>query len=98
MDDLEVLIKKLGLRRFHLYGQSFGGILAYEFIKRMTEQNIDDYEVLSLILSGTPTSVAMVEAEANRLVNSIKENYDIDDEDDGNNLGELFRKEHQCRT
>jgi len=100
LDDLEILVKKLGLRRFHLYGQSFGGILAYEFVKRIAETNMDQLKVLSVILSGTPTSVPMVEEEANRLIGIIQENNDIleDDNDSGESLGELFRKEHQCRT
>ena len=104
LDDLEILIKKLGLRRFHLYGQSFGGILAFEFLKRVTEQQQSpSFECLSVILSGTPTSVPMVEDVANHLLNNIKEKYkaenDIqDDEEDQVLFGELFRNEHQCRT
>ena len=114
MDDFEILIKKLGLRQFHLYGQSFGGILAYEFVKRMTERNIEEYKCLSVILSGTPTSVPLVENEANHLLELIKEEYEIqgndddDDDDDGDDesnqaavsaaIGEMFRQKHQCRT
>ncbi|EJK60276.1 hypothetical protein THAOC_19400, partial [Thalassiosira oceanica] len=29
VDDLRVLLRKIGVRRFHLYGQSYGGILGY---------------------------------------------------------------------
>merc|ERR1740124_756642 len=65
LDDLELLIKKIGLRRFHLYGQSFGGILAFEYLKRIAERKNDDVECLSVILSSSPCDVAQVEGVAN---------------------------------
>lgn len=95
LEDLELVIKKLNLRRFHLYGQSFGGILAYEFLKRIAERGGEDngYKCLSVVLSSTPTSVALVEAEANRLAGLLK-----DEDDDESTLLERFRRHHQCQT
>lgn len=100
IDDLEAVIKKLGLRRFHIYGQSYGGILAFEYLKRMAEQKgkddgstSDDPEgCLSVIFSSTPTSVELVEASAEGLLDKLKE-----EDDDEETLGERFRLAHQCR-
>lgn len=49
-DDLEVLLKKLGLGRVHLYGQSWGGMLALQYSLDHPER------VISLILSDTAAS------------------------------------------
>jgi len=95
LDDLEFLIHKLGLRQFHLYGQSFGGILAFEYLKRISEgkSNYDDSKCLSVILSSTPTNVSQVETTASQLISSLK-----DEDDDESTLTERFRVEYQCRT
>lgn len=93
LDDLEALLRKLGLRRFHLYGQSFGGILAFEYAKRVAERVEEgDVKCLSVILSSAPTSVAMVEHEANQLVAALGVDNEHDD------VAERFRMAHQCRT
>lgn len=92
VDDLEALLKKLGVRRFHLYGQSFGGILAFEYLKRQAEGKTNTEEgCFSAILSSTPTNVKQVEMEANRLVAALEVT------DDGD-VAETFRLAHQCRT
>lgn len=89
VDDLEVVLKQLSIRRFHLYGQSFGGILAFEYLKRCAQQgrrdHDDDEGCLSVILSSTPTNVRQVEEEAQRLVDALPD-------------PEFFRETHQCRT
>eukprot|EP00978_Attheya_sp_CCMP212_P006017 scaffold13544_cov50-Attheya_sp.AAC.6 len=81
VDDLELLLKKLNVRRFHLYGQSYGGILAFEYCKRVAERkgattnNNNDEEAcccLSVILSSAPTSVSLVETEVHRLLDELK--------------------------
>jgi proline iminopeptidase len=88
IDDLELLLAKVGVRRFHLYGQSFGGILAFEYLKRCAERQkstIDQQGCLSVILSSTPTDVRKVEQEAARMIEQLAK-------------PELFRETHQCRT
>ena len=88
VDDLEIILRKLGVRRFHLYGQSFGGILAFEYLKRVAErdeENAHDEGCLSFILSSTPCSVPQVEQEADRLLANLADPT-------------LFRETHQCRT
>jgi proline iminopeptidase len=95
VDDLEALIKTLGLRKFHLFGHSFGGILGYEFLKRVVERNEADvdYHVLSFIMASAPTSVPLVEAEVQSLVATLLEQDDVDE----STVGELFEREHISR-
>ena len=54
----------LGGGNYHLYGQSWGGLLAYSFLSRPDAGPCP----CSLTLSNSPASVALVEAEANRLI------------------------------
>ena len=97
VDDLEALISKLGIRRFHLYGHSFGGMIAYEFLKRKAEQDKTQEQTgcLSIILSSTPTSIPSIDAEYDRLFQKVKEeNPGKTDEQ----YFELFRRNYMCRT
>eukprot|EP00587_Corethron_hystrix_P000685 CAMPEP_0113303220 /NCGR_PEP_ID=MMETSP0010_2-20120614/3729_1 /TAXON_ID=216773 ORGANISM="Corethron hystrix, Strain 308" /NCGR_SAMPLE_ID=MMETSP0010_2 /ASSEMBLY_ACC=CAM_ASM_000155 /LENGTH=372 /DNA_ID=CAMNT_0000157185 /DNA_START=83 /DNA_END=1201 /DNA_ORIENTATION=+ /assembly_acc=CAM_ASM_000155 len=104
LDDLEVMLKQLNLRKFHLYGQSFGGILAFEYAKRVAERRgsrpSDDAnddngapQCLSVILSSAPTDVKMVEQEADKIVAKLME-----EDDDKSTLAERFRLKCQCRV
>jgi proline iminopeptidase len=113
VDDLELLLKKLNVRLFHLYGQSYGGILAFEYCKRVAERkgdtnNEEECCCLSVILSSTPTSVALVETEVHRLLDELKKDDDETttttneeegtEEEDTKALWERFRIQHQVQT
>ncbi len=97
LDDLEALIAKIGVRKFHLYGQSFGGILAYEYIRRVVERESsgddDGPKCLSMILSSTPCNVKQVEGVANDLITNL-----LEEDPDEATIMERFRINHQCRT
>ncbi|KAL3774088.1 hypothetical protein HJC23_014015, partial [Cyclotella cryptica] len=72
VEDLGKLIAYLGLARFHLLGHSFGGILAYEFIKNKLEEaqslrSSKPPECLSLILANAPCNMRMSLEESARL-------------------------------
>lgn len=102
VEDLKVLLKKLGVRRFHLYGQSYGGILAFEYMKSVannSQDSNDDAKCLSAILSSAPTNVAQVEGEFVRLLDELKKlnKKDNDEELTDAELEELFKVNHQCR-
>ena len=85
--DLKTLLKHLGVRRFHLYGQSYGGILAFEYLKSVamasssssssspTALADDDGECkcLSAILSSAPTNIAELENDFFRLYEELAE-------------------------
>jgi L-proline amide hydrolase len=61
LDELVTLRRELGLERLHLLGQSWGGMLAMEYMLRQPAG------VASLVLSNSLSSTAQWEAEANRL-------------------------------
>ena len=67
---LRAVIADLGLRRYHLYGQSWGGLLACLHLSTPLADGEpeSEAEAISLTLSNTPTSVPLVEAEAVRLI------------------------------
>jgi pimeloyl-ACP methyl ester carboxylesterase len=74
VEDMKALLKLLGVRRFHLYGQSYGGILAFEYLKSVATEGDDDGSApvcLSAILSSAPTNVTAVESEFVRLIQEI---------------------------
>ncbi|GMI06141.1 hypothetical protein TrVE_jg2417 [Triparma verrucosa] len=94
VEDLESLLKSLGVQRFHLYGQSYGGILAFEFLKKIAEgRSSVEAECLSVLLSSSPSDVALVEGEANNLIAQL-----LQEDDDESSVMERFRLKHQCST
>lgn len=102
VQDLQVLLKKLGVRRFHLYGQSYGGILAFEYMKSVASskngsQDDDDAQCLSAILSSAPSNVAQVEEEFVRLLDELQKTHHEKELLTDAQLEELFRTNHQCR-
>jgi len=101
LDDLELLIQKSGLTRFHLYGQSFGGILAFEYMKRIAERNNNDNDnnnnsrikCLSAILSSTPCDVDQVESVAGNLMDIL-----LEEDAEEATVMDRFQARHVCRT
>ena len=69
--------------RYHLYGQSWGGLLAYLLL---STSSVAVSPPLSLTLSNSPASVSLVEAEAARLIKAL----------DGS--AEAFMATHNCRA
>jgi pimeloyl-ACP methyl ester carboxylesterase len=80
------LIAHLKLNQFHLYGHSFGGIVAYEYIKELNELQLhtpplsptainttpSEPELLSVTLCSVPSNVREIEVECKSLVASLK--------------------------
>jgi proline iminopeptidase len=111
LDDLDALLQKLNLPRFHLYGHSFGGILAYEFLKREAQRNETNSRCLSCILSSTPTSIAKLLQSYMKLEQAIVQQLQQQQQQQQQDttiphvssstsisLDEQFRQMHQCRT
>ncbi len=87
VNDLECFIQHLKLKQFHLYGHSFGGIVAYEYSKKQCEShdihtapsNEEEEEgvhdtkptLLSITLCSTPSNLREVEDESKLLVDSF---------------------------
>ena len=86
--DLGVLLRKLGIRRFHLYGHSFGGMIAFEYLKQVAETKgaaDNDNECLSVVLSSTSTSMPIALEEWGKIFKDL-----------GGDMNK-FRSTHQCR-
>ena len=100
---MEHLIIHLNLERFHLYGHSYGGIIAYEYIKRSAENNDMKENIqpktlcLSVSLSSTPCNVRKVDEEAETLLQQFKEQK-MASCAPAEDSAEMFRKTHLCRT
>jgi len=97
LDDLELVIKKSGLNKFHLYGQSYGGILAFEYMKRVAERQSEDDnygpKCLSAILSSTPCDVEQVESAAGDLIAKLME-----EDPQESTAMDRFQARHACRA
>ncbi len=65
VEEVEEIRRKLGLGNFHLYGHSWGGMLAQAYALNH-QKNLK-----SLILSGTTSSVPLLELEGKRLLRSL---------------------------
>ena len=85
VDDLEQLIHHLKLKQFHLYGHSFGGIVAYEFSKRQRDSpnNKTDHadempQLLSMTLSSTPSNLRGVSEESQSLMETLRKRSNSD--------------------
>lgn len=76
-DDLEKLILHLGLKKFHLVGHSFGGLIAFEYVKRLLGNHVatteNDQKCLSLTLSSTPFSIKGAEEESNSTLKKLED-------------------------
>jgi pimeloyl-ACP methyl ester carboxylesterase len=89
VDDLEALFAKWKLSAYHFYGHSWGGILAFEYLKRTRDSNC-----YCVILAGAPTSIPLVEEESKRLLNELVE----EGADDERLAMERFRYKHECQA
>jgi pimeloyl-ACP methyl ester carboxylesterase len=67
LDELDTLRRELGLHEVHLFGWSWGGMLAIEYL--LTEPD----DVASVVLASTPVSIPLFSAEARRLREDLPE-------------------------
>jgi proline iminopeptidase len=101
VEEVEGLRKVLRLGKVHLYGHSWGGMLAQAYALKH-QRNLS-----SLILSGTTSSVPMLEEEARQVVRGLSKSareaiakYEsADDFENPSYLAAIdeFNKKHQCR-
>jgi proline iminopeptidase len=78
----QLLQEEWKLSKYHLLGHSWGGILAFEFLKQQEQQKeMRDSGAsccCSLVLSSTPTSASLIEAESQRLHQEISKDEKVD--------------------
>lgn len=92
VDDLEKIISHIGIKKYHLCGHSFGGLIAFEYVKRVVEKCPKNRECISFILSCTPFSVKGVETESIQVLEKLGDKLTSMD------AMSTFHKNHVCRT
>ena len=107
VQDLDRLLDHWNFSKFHLLGHSFGGILAFEYLKYCQLHNSPEKRdrCQSVILASAPTSAQIVEEEVQRLVQDLNLSGESNaDDGDDNKVGALpknvpkeFREKHECR-
>jgi proline-specific peptidase len=111
VQDLDTLIIALRLSKFHLFGHSFGGILAYEYLKskKVHISSTPSPSCLSLILANTPSNMRISLEESSRIKEEIKHELihdmsslevdeSIKDKSLSKSIKELLHNRHECRT
>lgn len=95
VNDLFAFVKHLQLKKFHILGHSFGGIIGFEFMKRLLSdvEALGETKCLSLSLVSTPFSVKDVDQES-EIVLKCFENENISAQD----ASSLFQKSHVFRV
>mmetsp|Transcript_21911 Transcript_21911/g.36210 ORF Transcript_21911/g.36210 Transcript_21911/m.36210 type:complete len:311 (+) Transcript_21911:107-1039(+) len=86
VNDLIALLDEVKFDNFHLYGHSYGGILAFEYLKKAQPSNC-----LSVTLSSAPSSIPLMHEEWDRLSAEIAKTTPAF------LVKEAFRRVHVCR-
>jgi pimeloyl-ACP methyl ester carboxylesterase len=107
VSDLKQLIRSLDLNKFHILGHSFGGVVAYEYVKSSLEDDDQHHDCLSLTLANTPSNMELSHEESCRLLRLINEEFMLENNDAAGTASDMpvsrivndrFRKRHECRT
>ncbi|CAM9284549.1 unnamed protein product, partial [Heterosigma akashiwo] len=101
------------LRACHLLGHSWGGCLACEAVLGVSHSStgsplipgqdngvfllVPDVELLSVVLSGTPSSIPLVEEEVGRLVEALAASSASQQQGGADPEDSLFKATHYCR-
>lgn len=76
----QLLEEEWKLTKYHLLGHSWGGILAFEFLKQQQQEEEEDGDgdrtkvqacCCSLVFSSTPTSASLIQSESQRLYQKL---------------------------
>lgn len=107
VNDLTEVINSLQIKKYHLLGHSFGGIVAYEFVKSNSNHcdSANSY-CLSLALYSTPTSMRTSLEECSRLEMQVQQDllHLLKDEEIHNDevvsrlVQDRLQKQYECRT
>lgn len=99
--DFASLVSALPIPQFHLFGHSFGGVLAYEYLRGIeattTNHNEKSCECLSVVLSNVPPSVQASTAVCETLLEEICQEMNASDLDQ-QLVQETFSSRHECRV
>ena len=107
VNDLKEVINSLQIKKYHLLGHSFGGIVAYEFVKSNSiPRGCANSCCLSITLYSTPTSIRTSLEECSRLEMQVRQELlhllkdeEINDEEVVSRLvQDRLHKQYECRT
>lgn len=94
VSDFAALIERLPTKQWHLYGHSFGGIVAYEYLVRNLDSSTKS--CLSVVLSNTPVSLALAIDRSTELMRSIR--LELGSGADEKEVQDTFSHRHECRV
>jgi pimeloyl-ACP methyl ester carboxylesterase len=97
VQDLSIMLDQLP-EQFFLLGHSFGGVLAYEYLKRHERDNcaVDSRRCKGVILVSSPVSLNDSRENSKRLMREIAE--ELDALDDIQAVKSAFQERHECRV
>jgi pimeloyl-ACP methyl ester carboxylesterase len=97
VQDLSIMLDQLP-EQFFLLGHSFGGVLAYEYLKRHERDDgaADSRRCKGVILVSSPVSLNDSQENSKRLMREIAE--ELDALDDIRAVKSAFRERHECRV
>lgn len=113
VDDLETFVDSMNLSRFHLLGHSYGGVLAYEYIKRICERIAERSPETKTSTEDSSFSkhadkkmkcLSVILSNSSTSMKLSDTEWDrlvqelMDQDDDTKTINERFRKQNQCRT
>ena len=94
--DLAKLLDRLPCQSFYLLGHSFGGILAYEYVKKKKNHATARTRCRGVVLVSTPVSLQASRDHSKQLLRAIANELDTDDADD--TVKSTFHLRHECRV
>ena len=94
VSDLGHLVQHLKLEHFHLFGHSFGGIVAYEALVSQKYPG----KCLSLILTSTPANIKMAMREIDELKAALAPRGAEASLDADETVAQAFAARHECRV
>ncbi len=102
LDELRTVLQQLGLERVHLFGSSWGGMLAMEYALTRPQG------IASLIIASSPASMSLWAEEAARLRSELPEDVrrTLDEHEEAGTIDDpayeeatiAFYQRHLCRT
>jgi proline iminopeptidase len=96
VQDFSIMMDHLPCVDFYLLGHSFGGLIAYEYVKRRYAVDGSDFRCRGVILVSTPVSLEASRINSKRLMREIED--EIDDSDDVQTVKQAFHQRHECRV
>lgn len=95
VQDFSIMMDQLPCADFYLLGHSFGGLIAYEYVKRRVLEG-RACRCRGMILVSAPVSLEASRANSKRLMREIKD--ELDASDDMQAVKQAFHQRHECRV